>query len=192
FAVVFAPGAFEGAQFRHFAIARLTPAEEVEMTKALAKDFPAVGIVRVRDALAAAGDLFESLAIAIQAIAAVALAAGAAAVAGALAAGSRRRLYEAAILKSLGASRARIVGAMAIEQACAGLIAALIGAGLGLGAAYVIVIQVLEADWLLNIGLVGSIVGGAVTVFALAGVAIGFAALGRPPYRVLSAAAEFG
>jgi len=192
FAVVFAPGAFEGAQFRHFAIARLSPDEEAQMTKAMAKDFPAVGIVRVRDALAAAGDLFESLAIAIQAIAAVALAAGGAAVAGALAAGSRRRLYEAAILKSLGASRARIVGAMAIEQACAGLIAALIGAGLGLGAAYVIVIQVLEADWLLNLGLVGSIVGGAVTVFALAGVAIGFAALGRPPYRVLSAAAEFG
>ena len=95
-------------------------------------------------------------------------------------------------MKSLGASRARIVGAMAIEQACAGLIAALIGAGLGLGAAYVIVIQVLEADWLLNIGLVASIVGGAVTVFALAGVAIGFTALGRPPYRVLSASAEFG
>jgi putative ABC transport system permease protein len=109
-----------------------------------------------------------------------------------LAAGSRRRLYEAAILKSLGASRARIVGAMAIEQACAGLIAALIGAGLGLGAAYAIVTTVLEADWLLNVGLVGSIVGGAVTVFALAGVAIGFAALGRPPYRVLSASAEFG
>jgi putative ABC transport system permease protein len=192
FAIVFAPGAFEGAQFRHFAIARLTPDEEAQMTKALAKDFPAVGIVRVRDALAAAGDLFESLAIAIQAIAAVALAAGAAAVAGALAAGSRRRLYEAAILKSLGASRARIVGAMAIEQACAGLIAALIGAGLGLGAAYAIVTSVLEADWLLNVGLVASIVGGAVTVFALAGVAIGFAALGRPPYRVLSASAEFG
>ena len=67
-----------------------------------------------------------------------------------------------------------------------------LGAGLGLGAAYAIVTSVLEADWLLNVGLVGSIVGGAVTVFALAGVAIGFAALGRPLYRVLSAAAEFG
>ena len=192
FALVFAPGAFEGAQFRHFAIARLTPAQETKMTAALAQDFPAVGIVRVREALAAAGDLFESLAIAIQAIAAVALAAGAAAVAGALAAGSRRRLYEAAILKSLGASRARIVAAMAIEQACAGLIAALIGSGLGLGAAYFIVTGALEADWILNVTLVGSILLGAVSAFACAGIAIGFAALGRPPYRVLSAAAEFG
>jgi putative ABC transport system permease protein len=192
FALVFAPGAFEGAAFRHFAIARLTPADEAKITSALAKDFPAVGIVRVRDALAAAGDLFESLAVAIQAIAAVALAAGVAAVAGALAAGSRRRLYEAAILKSLGASRARIVGAMAIEQASAGLIAALIGSGIGLAAAYAIVTRVLEADWLLNVPLLGAIIGGAVALFALAGAWAGFAALGRSPSSVLSAAAEFG
>lgn len=191
-AVVFAPGAFEGAQFRHFAIARLSPDEEARMTTALAKDFPAVGIIRVRDALAATGDLFDSLAMAVQAIAAVALAAGAAAVAGALAAGSRRRLYEAAILKSLGASRARIVAALALEQACAGLIAALIGAGLGLGAAYWIVTAMLEADWVLNINLLVSIVAGAVTAFGLIGVVIGFAALGRPPYRVLASASEFG
>jgi putative ABC transport system permease protein len=192
FALVFAPGAFEGAQFRHFAIARLTPSDEAKMTAALGKDFPAVGVVRVRDALAAAGDLFESLAIAIQAIAAVALAAGVAAVAGALAAGARRRLYEAAILKSLGASRARIVGAMAIEQASAGLIASLIGSGIGLGAAYVIVTQVLEADWVLNWPLLAAIIGGAVGLFALAGGAVGFAALGKSPASVLASAAEFG
>jgi putative ABC transport system permease protein len=192
FALVFAPGAFEGAAFRHYAIARLTPNDEAKITAALAKDFPAVGIVRVRDALAAAGDLFESLAIAIQAIAAVALAAGVAAVAGALAAGSRRRLYEAAILKSLGASRARIVGAMAIEQASAGLIAALIGSGIGLGAAYAIVTRVLEADWVLNVPLLGAIILSAVGLFALAGAGAGFAALGRSPASVLSAAAEFG
>lgn len=192
FALVFAPGAFEGAQFRHFAIARLAPDQEAAITVALAKDFPAVGVVRVRDALAAAGDLFESLAIAIQAIAAVALGAGVAAVAGALAAGTRRRLYEAAILKALGASRARIVGALAIEQACAGLIAALIGSAIGLAAAYAIVTQVLEADWLLNVPLLGMIITGSVALFAIAGAIAGFAALGRSPASVLSASAEFG
>lgn len=192
FALVFAPGAFEGAAFRHFAIARISVEEEKRITAALGKDFPAVGVVRVRDALAAAGDLFESLAIAIQAIAAVALGAGVAAVAGALAAGARRRLYEAAILKSLGASHARIVGAMAIEQACAGLIAALIGSGIGLGAAYAIVTQVLEADWLLNWPLLVLIIGGAVGLFAVAGAIAGFLALRQSPTSVLSAAAEFG
>jgi putative ABC transport system permease protein len=192
FALVFAPGAFEGAQFRHFAIARLSPQQEAKITTELGKDFPAVGVVRVRDALAAAGDLFESLAIAIQAIAAVALGAGVAAVAGALAAGTRRRLYEAAILKSLGASRARIVGALAIEQACAGLIAALIGSAIGLGAAYAIVTQVLEADWVLSLPLLGLIIGGAVSLFAVAGALAGFAALGRSPASVLASSAEFG
>ncbi|MEN9874280.1 MAG: hypothetical protein RL186_1177 [Pseudomonadota bacterium] len=192
FALILAPGPFEGAAFRHVAIARLTPADEAKITKALAKDFPAVGIIRVRDALAAAGDLFESLALAISAIAAIALVAGAAAIAGALAAGARRRLYEAAILKSLGASRARIIAAMALELALVGLIAAAIGTGIGLAAAYGIVTQALEADWTLDVARIARIVFGAIAAFAVAGVATGYAALGRPPARILSASGQFG
>jgi putative ABC transport system permease protein len=191
FALIFAPGPFEDAAFRHVAIARLTPEDEARITKALAKDFPAVGVIRVRDALAAAGDLFESLALAIQAIAAIALAAGAAAIAGALAAGTRRRLYEAAILKALGASRTRIVGGMAMELALVGLIAALIGAGIGLGAAYGIVTGVLEADWVLNLPLLASIIAGSVGAFAIAGLVAGYAALRQPPASVLSSASQF-
>jgi putative ABC transport system permease protein len=150
-----------------------------------------VGVVRVRDALAAAADLFESLALAIQAIAAVALAAGGAAVAGALASGARRRLYEAAILKAMGASRSRIVAAFVLEQALVGLVAALLGAALGLAAAWAIVTQALEADWALDAALAARVVGGAVAAFALAGLAAGFLALRRSPARVLAAAAEF-
>ncbi|MCU0882583.1 MAG: hypothetical protein MUF14_07955 [Hyphomonadaceae bacterium] len=164
FAVIFAPGPFEGAAFRHAAIARLSPDEEARVTSALAKDFPSVTIIRVRDALAAAGDLFESLALAIQAVAAVALAAGGAAVAGAMAAGARRRVYDAAILKALGASRARVLGAFALF--------------------------VLEADWALDPVLVATIVVAAAAAFALAGLMTGLAAMRQSPARVLAAAAE--
>lgn len=193
FALVFAPGPFEGAAFRHAAIARMSPAQEADLTAALGTTdgLEAVGVVRVRDALAAAGDLFESLALAIQAIAAVALAAGGAAVAGALASGSRRRLYEAAILKGLGASRARIVGAFAFEQALVGLVAAVLGAGLGLLAAFLVVTRVLEADWALNLPLTLAVLAAAAGGFAALGAAAGFAALSRSPARVLAAAAEF-
>jgi putative ABC transport system permease protein len=193
FALIFSPGPFEGAAFRHAALARMNPEQEVAVTRALGQTpgLEGVGVIRVRDALAAAADLFESLAVAIQAIAAVALAAGGAAVAGALASGARRRLYEAAILKSLGASRGRIVAAFVVEQALVGLVAAVLGAGLGLVAAFLIVTRVLEADWALDAPLILSIVGGATAAFALAGTVAGFAALSRSPARVLSAAAEF-
>jgi putative ABC transport system permease protein len=192
FSVVFAPGPFQGAAFRHAAIARLTPEEEARVTSALATDFPAVGVIRVRDALAAAGDLFESLAVAIQAVAGVALAAGAAAIAGAMTAGARRRLFDAAILKSLGASRARILTAIVLEQAVAGLIAAVIGTSLGMAAAYAILTGPVEADWVANWPLVAGIVSAAVGGFALLGLVAGALALRRPPYEVLGEAAEFG
>lgn len=192
FATVFAPGPFNDAAFRQAAIGRFSPEEEQRVTAALARDFPAVGIIRVRDALAAAADLFESLALAIQAVAAVALAAGAAAVAGAMTAGARRRLFDAAILKALGASRARILTAIALEQAAAGLIAAVIGTGLGLAAAWGVVTGPLEADWTLDLPLVAGIVATAVAAFALTGLVAGAAALARPPWRVLAQAAEFG
>lgn len=190
FAVIFAPGPFEGAAFRHAAIARLSIDEEARVTAALGKDFPSVTIIRVRDALAAAGDLFESLALAIQAVAAVALAAGGAAVAGALAAGARRRVYDAAILKALGASRARVLGAFALEQAASGVIAAALGALIGLAGAWAIVTFVLEADWVLEPVLVGMIFALAAIVFALAGVVTGLLAMRQSPARVLAAAAE--
>jgi putative ABC transport system permease protein len=109
-----------------------------------------------------------------------------------LAAGARRRLYEAAILKSLGASRARIIAAMALELALVGLIAAAIGTGIGLAAAYGIVTQALEADWTLDVARIARIVFGAIAAFAVAGVATGYAALGRPPARILSASGQFG
>lgn len=192
FAAVFAPGPFEGAAFRQAAVGRFSPEEEARVTTALGGDFPSVGVIRVRDALAAAGDLFESLAIAIQAVAAVALAAGAAAIAGAMTAGARRRLFDAAILKSLGASRGRILTAIALEQAAAGLIAAGVGTGLGLGAAWLIVTTTLEATWVPDLPLVAAIVGASVGAFALTGLLAGWLALRQPPARVLAAAAAFG
>lgn len=191
FAVIFSPGALDAAALRSIAIARFSPEQEAKVTRAIAAEFPAVGVVRIRDALTAATALFESLALAVQAIAAVAVAAGAAAVAGALAAGARRRLYEAAILKTLGATRGQILSAFALEQGLAGLAAATLGAGLGLGAAYWIVERTLEAKWILNLPLAGSILGGAIVAFTIAGLIAGRAALGRPPMRVLAAAAEF-
>jgi putative ABC transport system permease protein len=187
FAAIFSPGPLDAAAARNYAIGRFTPEQEEAITRALAAEFATVGVVRVRDALAAAGDLFESLALAVQAVAAVALLAGAAAVAGALASGARRRLYDAAILKTLGATRGQILTAFGLEQALAGLAAAVLGAGLGLAAAYGAVVQALEADWRLDLALAATITGGCLAAFTLAGLAAGWAALGQSPARVLAA-----
>jgi putative ABC transport system permease protein len=185
FALLFSPGTLEPATTRYAAIARFTPAEERAAVRAVAAPFPMVGVIRVRDALAAASDLLGQLSAAIQSIAAVAFIAGAFAVAGALAAGARRRAYEGAILKTLGATRGDVLVVFALEQGLAGLAAAAIGACLGMAAAYPLIVVVFEATWVPQWGLVLGAASGAVVALALAGVVAGWFALSRAPARVL-------
>ncbi len=187
FAVIFSPGLLEAASPRMAAIARLSRDADDKAAKAVGDAFPNVGIVRIRDALAAAAELLGKLSAAIRATAGVALLAGALAVAGALVAGLRRRLYDAAILKALGASRARILWGFALETALAGLAAATIGAGLGFATAWPIVVRAFEAKWVPNfvdVGIVGAV---AFAGLALAGLVMGLRALGSAPHRLLAA-----
>jgi putative ABC transport system permease protein len=63
---------------------------------------------------------------------------------GALAAGRRVRAQEAVILKTLGATRRRLILAMMVEYALLGLAASLFGLIAGSGAAYFIVTRIMK------------------------------------------------
>jgi len=185
FPVLFSPGLVDGAIARHAAIARMEPETEERIIKALGQPFPGVSVLRVRTALAAAAELFKSLKLAIQVVSAVAIGAGALAVAGAIAAGARRRVYEGAVLRALGAVRGQVLTAVALELALTGAAAAVIGAALGFGAAYFVIVQQFEAKWVLDAPTALGVVGGAVAALGLAGLAAGWAALSQPPARTL-------
>ena len=187
FAVLFSPGSIDGAITRHVAIARLEPDEEERVVKAIAGPYPNVGVLRIRDALAAAAELFRSLRLAIQAVAAIAIIAGALAVAGAVAAGARRRIYEGAVLRALGATRLQALLAVAIELALTGAAAAGIGAVLGFAAAYALIVHVFEADWHWHWPVAVEVIGGAVAALGLGGALAGWIALSDPPARTLKA-----
>lgn len=188
FVAIFAPGALEGATGRHAAIAKLSPEQEEAITRALATDFPTVSVIRIRDALAAAAELLGSLATAIRAIALVAIAAGALAVAGALAAGAARRLYDAAILKALGATREEALIAFGLEQAGIGALAAGLGCGIGLAAAWYVIVQAFEADWRFAASEVLLAAGSIAAVLVALGLAAAFAAVSAPTRGVLQSA----
>ena len=85
----------------------------------------------MKDALDAIGDLVGRLVLAIRGASAVAVLASLFVLAGAIAAGHRARLYDAVVLKVLGASRARLLSAYAIEYAALGLATALFGLAAG-------------------------------------------------------------
>ena len=75
----------------------------------------------LRETLATVDGLLGKLSVAIQSAASLAFVVSALVLAGALAAGQRARIYEAVVLKVLGATRGRLLGALALEFALLGL-----------------------------------------------------------------------
>ena len=77
----------------------------------------------------------------------VALVAGGLVLAGAVAAGQRRRIREAVILKVLGARRSDLLRALLLEYGLLGVATALVASLLGSVAAWAVLVYVLKADW---------------------------------------------
>jgi putative ABC transport system permease protein len=153
FVMVFSANTFAGAPHTFLSTLAFpgggSSAQEASVVTAMARDFPNVTSVRVKDALDAINDVVGQLAIAIRGASTVALLASILVLAGALAAGHRSRVYDAVILKTLGASRWRLLSAFLLEYGLLGAVTALFGTLAGSLAAWWVVTSVmkLEFEW---------------------------------------------
>jgi putative ABC transport system permease protein len=188
FVLVFSPGSFAGAP--HTDIATLTFAdggtakEETALIKALADAFPTVSAVRVKDALDAVDHIVGNLVLALRAASALTLIVAALVLGGALAAGQRFRIYDAVVLRTLGATRIRLIAAYAVEYFLIGLAAVVFGMAAGSLAAGLIVTRIMEFPfvWVAAEAIGAALAALAVTV--ILGLAGTFAALGHKPAAV--------
>ncbi len=187
FTVCLDPAALQGAVLTNMAIAKATPAQERAVLAALARTFPDVNVISVREQLEAATAMFDRLALAVRGAASVAALSGLLVLAGAIASGARARAREAATLKVLGASRGQILAAYGVEYGLVGLIAGAAGVALGYAAAWPVVTQVFRIGWAVDWSGVAALVGGAAGVAAGAGLLAAFAALAQRPAPVLRA-----
>jgi len=189
FVMVFSPHAFDGAPHTHLATLTYpdgsTSSQEGAVVRAISENFPMVTAVRVKDALEAIGGIVANLVLAIRGATALTLLAAALVLGGALAAGHHYRVYDAVILKTLGATRARLVAAYAIEYLLLGCATAVVGALSGSFASWVIVSDLmhLRFAWA-PVPALAAIIG-AVLVTVILGLAGTFAALGQKPASVL-------
>ena len=94
--------------------------------------------------------LVGKLADGVGAAAGVTLATAVLVLAGALAAGQRRRIYDAVVLKTLGATRRRILTAFAFEYGLVGLAAALFGLIAGSAAAWMVLSRIMGLTFALD------------------------------------------
>ena len=185
FVLVYSPHTFAGAPYSDLASITFPGASDAPRELALLRDvavaYPAVTTIRVKDALDAVAGVVSQLATAIRGAASVALIASVLVLAGALAAGQEARLYDAVVLKTLGATRSRLLAAFLLEYGIIGLATALFGVAAGGAAAYAIVAKVMSLDfvWLWPEALVTA--GGALALTVLLGLAGTWRILGKKP-----------
>ncbi|HEV8032410.1 MAG TPA: FtsX-like permease family protein [Stellaceae bacterium] len=186
FAIVFAPGTLEAAPQTHLAAVYVEPGEQEDaLVRQITDRFPNVSAIPVREALAAVAGVVATIGTALQIVALVTLAAGVLVLGGAIAAGHRRRVYDAVVLKVLGATRRLIAAAFLIEHGLLGLATAVVAAGLGTLAAYVLVTGPMNSDWVFLPGPVLAMLGLAVLLTLALGFAGTWRALGAKPARYL-------
>jgi len=147
FGIVFAPGTLEAAPHSYMATVALPEAREAAVNRAVIAAFPSVSLIRVKDVVGQISTIFGQLATAIRAAASVTLAAGVAVLTGAIAASRRARLYDAVLLKLLGARRGQILAAQAIEYALLAAIVAGLALAMGAAAGWYIVVHIFELRW---------------------------------------------
>ncbi len=184
-AFVFSPGTLEASNPQHRAIARTEEDIEDGLIKVLGEALPDVIVFQTRETLEAAVRLLGNISVAINAAASIVMLAGLLVLIGAFAAMARQRRSESALLKTFGATRGGVLGLYAGEFALSGAVATLFGAIMGAGAAYPVVVNQFEADWIMPWGPMLIVSAFAIVAAALGGIIVGIATLSHPPARVL-------
>ena len=189
FVLVFSPKTFAGAPHTHIATLTETQggsaAGDGAIIKAVADAFPMVTSVRVREALETIGGVVNNLALAVRGASAVTLIAAILVLGGALAAGHRHRVYDAVILKTLGATRARLLGAYALEYLLIGLATALFAVLAGSVAAWLIVSRLMTLSFVWQAGSASAVMLAALVLTVGLGLIGTLLALNQKPASVL-------
>ncbi len=185
FVAVFAPGAFAGAPYALVGTVAASEAAEGPLIRALAGEFANVSAIPVRALLETARRTVRAAAAAVAAAAAFALAAGVLVLAAAVAAERRARIRDAAILKVLGATRARVLAGQLLEFALLGATAAVAAVAIGGAAAWGFVSGLLEIEWTFPAARAAASALAAAALVAALGLAGTWRAAGRKPATVL-------
>lgn len=185
FILMLSPGLIDRAPHSFLATVRVPAKDEEAVYRAVTDAFPNVSTVRVKEAIAAVNDLLQKLAGGVRAASLIAILAGLLVLAGAIAAGQRARLYDATMLKVLGATRARIAGVYALEYGLIGILTGLLALGAGTLAAFAVAKEVFELPFAFDAGAaLLTVFGGAAATLSF-GLAGAWAALAAKPAALL-------
>jgi putative ABC transport system permease protein len=181
------PSALEGAPHSFIATVYASADSEAGILRELSSAFPNITAIHIREAVGRVSDLVAQLANATTYGAAAILITGLLVIIGAAAAGQEGRTYEAAVLKTLGATRAQILRSFALRAALLGAAAGLVALAVGLTGGWAVMTFVMDGEfeiiwlnafWVVGLGLTANLA---------AGIAFSLPPLATRPARILRA-----
>ncbi|MBD3764040.1 MAG: FtsX-like permease family protein, partial [Rhodobacterales bacterium] len=179
------PAALAGAPHTHIATVYADPGAEAAILRDLATAYPNITAVRVREAIDRVAEALTAIAQATAWAAGAVLVTGFVVLIGAAAAGEGARLYEAAVMKTLGATRGQILASFALRAGLAGAAAAGVAIVAGAAAGWAVMTFVMEGDYSFEpVSALAIVLGGVLATLA-AGLAFAWRPLAARPARVL-------
>jgi putative ABC transport system permease protein len=181
FTMIASPGLLQSAPHTHIATVRVADHGEGQLLRAVTDALPNVTGIRVEDVLAAVAALLGQVGAALTVTGSLTLGVGVLVLASAVAAGQRRRVRQAVILKTLGATRRQIRTAWMIEFSILGVAAGLLAAAVGSLASFGVAHWLMRIDWVLLPGtLTGTLIGALAMMLGFGYVGIAAALRAKP------------
>jgi len=179
--------ALAGAPHSHIATVYGDALADGRIARWMAKDFPNTTLISVRDAISRVTELMGSIASAITVAAGATLVTGVVVLFGAVASGDAKRRYEAALLKTLGASRRDILQSFALRFILMGFGAAVVALFAGSVATWAVMRFVMDTTFTLSLSNAVTVIFIGVLLSAIAVLALAMRALSVSPASVLRA-----
>ncbi|MCU0828550.1 MAG: ABC transporter permease [Tabrizicola sp.] len=187
FVMTFNPSALAGAPHTHIATVYAPPEAEATILRDVTKTWPNITAIRIREAVDRVAEALSAIATATAWAAAGTLVTGFVVLIGAAAAGERARIYESAILKTIGATRRRILASFALRSALMGGAAGVVAVVAGGIAGWSVMTFVMESTYRFEpVSAIGIVLGGVLATL-VAGLVFALRPLSVRPARTLRA-----
>jgi putative ABC transport system permease protein len=187
FLILFRPGALENAP-QTFVGAVDGPANEPERSRfqrAIVDRFPNVSVIDVADIVRGVSRILSNITLAVSFIGGFVFLSGALILVGSIAMTKFQRVYEAAVLKTLGARRRMLLTMMLVEYGLLGLVAGVVGASAADGLSYAVARYVFEIEWAFSPALNVAGIAATVLLVGAVGALSSLDVLTRKPLSIL-------
>lgn len=187
FMVLFRPGSLEEAPQMMIGTVN-GPENDVDRSRfqrTLLDDYPNISVIDVTDIIRNVKRIVDNVTLAVSFVGGFVFLSGALILIGSIAMTKFQRVYEAAMLKTLGAKRKVLLAILLVEYSLLGFVAGIIGSAAGLGLSYAASRYIFEIPWIFTptLSLIG--IGATVMMVVIVGAISTVDVLARKPLMIL-------